>query len=178
MEVRFCPYCGTKIESDEHICSNCGNEINFVDSGALDTDNFIELKILHEGVKFGRRTFIATIISTIICFFLPIFFLNTRIHNLGIYVFVQLIIYESIVVEFILVAYAFYNNRRCKKHGYNSIGYFKASLWIGLFGLAFGLTFVISILSKALIPGLNPSVPSSPNVNILMNYLKIKTLSC
>ncbi|HBD06444.1 MAG TPA: hypothetical protein DCY93_03430 [Firmicutes bacterium] len=170
MEVKYCPYCGTKLEEDASLCSHCGAEINFVDSGAIDNDNYAELKILHEGTKVGKITFIATIICTILTFFLPIFFLNAKINNMAVYIFVQLVIYEAMIGNGIAVAYSIFNNRRCKKHGYNNIGYFKASLWIALFGLAFGLTFVISLLVKSLVPSANPSTTPT-NVGNLINFL-------
>ncbi len=170
MEVKYCPYCGTKLEEGASLCSHCGAEINFVDSGAIDNDNFAELKILNEGTKMGKITFIATIICTILTFFLPIFFLNAKISNMGVYIIVQLIIYEAMIGNGISIAYSIFNNRRCKKHGYNNIGYFKASLWIALFGLAFGATFVISVLIKSLVPSTNPSTTPT-NVGNLINFL-------
>lgn len=162
MEVQYCPYCGNRLMEGDAICSHCGSEINFVDSGAIDNDNYEELKIEHEGLKLSKRAFVASVIATLLCFFLPLFFLTTDLpNNLGVYLFVQFVIYFAVAGEVIIIAYSFYNNKRCKRHGYNPIGYFKASLWISLFGFSFGFLFIMIVVIKLLTGNAGTSSSSS-----------------
>lgn len=161
MDVKFCPYCGNRLMEGDQICSQCGSEISFVDSGAIDNDNYEDLKIEHEGLKLGKRTFVISVIATILCFFLPLFFMTTDLPNhLSVYIFVQFVVYFSVAAEAGIIGYSFFNNRRCKRHGYNTIGYFKASLWISLFGFSFGVLFCLIVLIK-LITGDNPNNSST-----------------
>lgn len=174
MQIEYCPYCGHKLEPGNNVCPNCQTELSFEQSDSLDESSFEELMILHQGVKMGKRTFVFAVILTILCFFLPIFFLSVNFGtNLAPLIVVQILIYAAIIGDFIVMAYSIIYGRRCTRHGYNQIGWFKASFWASIFGTSFGVLFIIVIVTKIINPGAGTTSTGPVAIELINTLLNL-----